>query len=322
MHLPLFSRQLWLPGSTRRTFRFEGGLREWILAARWSPNSGITKKKVSLSPHGLEELADASVNDALRLSIASFESAAVSHRPADPRSCAWQFIAYYYAGYFAANALMRLCGYACTNLSALECAEINQQALLYGVGGTSEANKLAAGLYYSRFDPKGDELVHLSLVGGKGGVHIQFWIAFMRFLQDLKKSIKNDRSLPTVDRNAALAELDELVHGLQREGTDTGAWLSEVRNAVNYRFDYGLWYPYENNGTTNATVKNAISSAINGNAVLPKANQTLSDPERAARLSAFLMAWLRASLLTLETTSRGNKKALISDGSLAMAALV
>jgi hypothetical protein len=59
----------------------------------------------------------------------------------DNRSFAWQFIAYYYSVYFAANALMRLYGYACTNINAMDSAEINQSALLYGLGRTEEKTR-------------------------------------------------------------------------------------------------------------------------------------------------------------------------------------
>lgn len=56
----------------------------------------------------------------------------------DNRSFLWQFIAYYYSGYFAVNALVRLCGYACANINAMDCTEISQSALLYGLGGAEE----------------------------------------------------------------------------------------------------------------------------------------------------------------------------------------
>jgi hypothetical protein len=282
----------------------------------------MTKRHADISLHAVEEFADASVHDALRLSNAAFESArAVNAHPQEPKSYAWQFIAYYYSGYFAANALMRLCGYGCTNLSALECGTINQQALLYGVGGISESTKLAPGVYYTCASQSGSPLWTLSAVGGKGGVHIQFWIGFVRFLKELNQFIKAS-ALPQADRDAAVRELDELVAGLQHSGTQNGAWLSEVRNAMNYRLEYGAWFPYEDHVTDGLTLKRYFSDTMSGAVSLPKAEQALADPERAARLSAFLLHWLKLSLVTLESSSKGQKKSLTVDGALSIAASI
>lgn len=309
-----------MPGTTRRTFRFNGGVRDWISSGGWSPNSGMSKKKTDLSLYSIEEYADALVHDALRLANSAFESASgISHYPGEERRCAWQFISYYYAGYFAANALMRLSGYSCTNLSALDCAEINQQASLYGVGGVDDANKISPGVYFSELSQTGSPKLHLTLISAKGGVHIQFWVGFLKFLLALEKSIKSSAS-PKPDRVNALSELSSLMAGLKHSGSQNGAWLSEVRNAINYRFEYGVWYPYENCATTGIVGKNAMSRTIAGSDSLPNSQQNLSDPERAIRISAFLISWLKASLSTLETTSSGSKKDLITKGALAMAA--
>jgi hypothetical protein len=281
---------------------------------------GITRRQADISLHVVEEFADASVHDALRLANAAFESArAVNAHPKEPKSYAWQFIAYYYAGYFAANALMRLCGYGCTNLSTLECSTINQQALLYGVGGISDNTKLAPGLYYTCASQSGSPLWTLSAVGGKGGVHIQFWIGFVRFLKAFNLFI-NASALPKTDRDAAVRELDELVAGLQHSGTQNGAWLSEVRNAMNYRLEYGAWFPYQDHVTDGVTLKKFFADTMSGAAPLPTSGQALADPERAARLSAFLLRWLKSSLETLESSSQGQKKSLIVDGALSIAA--
>jgi hypothetical protein len=119
----------------------------------------------------------------------------------------------------------------------------------------------------------------------------------------------------------ALDELADLVAGLKHSGTQNGAWLSEVRNAINYRFEYGVWYPYDSNAlVTGTSVAAAMNDVMAGTLPIPKANLALSDPERACRISGFLIGWLKSSLQTLEATSAGRKKDLITKGALAMAA--
>ncbi len=313
-YLPLFSRQLWPAGITRRQYIFQGGVKDWIMSGSWSVNPGVTKKKVSLCLHAVEEIADASLHDALRMSGAAFESAtSVSVYLAEPRSYAWQFISYYYAGYFAANALMRLSGYSSVNLSASECGEINQRSLLYGVGGTDDKNKIAVGQFYMYTDLSNTPSLEMAAVSSKGGVHIQFWTSFLRFLGVLRHCVVSS-GLPKSDRDFAIAELDLLVANLKFSGVQTGAWLSEVRNGLNYRLDYGAWFPYDNCVSNGSTLKDAFKQASLGNIGLPTPSQNLSAPERASRVSASLLAWLKTSLVTLEATVSGEKKSSISKG--------
>lgn len=301
---------------------FPGGMHEWISIGAWSIVGPVHKKKVELHLHDYDEFCDASINDAIRLASAAFESArAVDVCRFDPRSCAWQFISYYYSGYFAANALMRLCGFACTNLSPLDCAEINQNALLCGLGGIDEKTKLAPGVFYSTTNRRPTDIWSLNAVSSKGGVHIQFWTGFLKFLLELEGFIKKSGS-PKSDRDAAIVELNQLIDGLRHSSTQSGAWLSEVRNAMNYRLEFGAWFPYADAETDGNVLRNIFSSAIDGSIVLPRSTQTLPAPVRASRISAFMLSWLRISLETLASASSGNKRKLINEGPLKISAAV
>lgn len=319
MLLPIFSRQLWLPGSTKSTFRFEGGVREFLGAGGWSIDANITRKKALILLHAPDEFADASITDGIRLATAAFESAvSVNARTSDPRECAWQFVSYYYAAYFSANALMRLCGFGCTNITSLECAEINEYARLCGFGGVGEQNKIAPGVFYSWVDQNSTPVWNMHLINAKGGVHIQFWCGFMKFLLKIKESIDSS-AMPKADRDSAKLELTDLILGLKHSGSDSGAWLSEVRNALNYRLEYGVWFPYANCQIDGLAGKQALASAFNGGLNPPKQNMQIPDLERATRITGYLLAWLHESLLTLESSSARKKKDLIKNGPIALA---
>lgn len=320
MILTLFSKGLWLPSATREAVRYHGGVRDWLADGDWSPEAGVTKKRLTATIHLLDTIGDACVNDGLRLANAAFESAsAVSPRRAESRSWAWQLISYYYAGYFAANALMRFSGHGCLNLSALDCASINQQTSLYGVGGKSDADKIVPGLYYTYIGQGKTTTWNISAISAKGGVHIQFWVGFLKYLSDLEKSIKSSGH-PKMDKEKGLAELANLVSGLKYSGAQNGAWLSEVRNAANYRLEYGLWYPYDGCPLDGVAAASAFKSAVNGSASAPLNAQQFEDVERAVRLSGVLLSWLRECLIIVHSNSVGSKKSLLTNGAFAFAA--
>lgn len=321
MRLIRLSTQSWLPGCSRNEFRaFSGGTREWLFAGDWSI-SDITKKRAEIHLHRVDSIIDASVFDAIKYSSAAFESArAAACYKNEPKSCAWQFIAYYYAAYFAANALMRLSGYACINLSASECAEINEQALLYGIGTADK--KLSTGVYRCVIDVSGTPSWSLAIVKTPGGVHMQFWNGFMAFLEHVKRNLQVSTTATAIDRDSALLELNQIITGLQFSGSHSGGWLSEVRNAVNYRLEYGAWFPYSNSVTDGHVLKDYFNQSLNLKIPFPNLSQDIADPLRATRVCGYLLGWLKGALEILHNTSGGKKKSLIGSGPLAIAASI
>lgn len=317
MLIPLFARRLWLPSATKSVIRSDDGVRNWIANGNWSPEPRLTKKQGQLTIHELDEFGDASINDAIRFANAAFESAsAISTRATEQRGWAWQLISYYYAGYFAANALMRLSGRGCMNLSAIDCSEINQQASLFGVGGTSEGNKFSPGVFYSWVDHSKTPKLHFSMISAKGGVHIQFWNGFLKFLADIEHCIKTS-PVPKSDITDGLSELKDLIAGLTHSGSHNGAWLSEIRNAANYRLEFGIWFPYSGCTTDGLSAAQWFRAAVSGSTGLPRKDQSIEELERAVRISGALLSWLRESLVAIQSTASGRKRRLIDEGVIA-----
>lgn len=320
MGLPILFRDAWLPGVSRRQLQFEVGLRDWLKECQWDPEAGMTSKKVVLSIHKTDAFVDACVLDSISLAIAAFESASAREmKPQDQRSCAWQFIRYYYSAYFAANALMRISGYGLTNLASSECTAVNEHAYLYGVGGRDDKSKIFPGAFAVRYIASKTPALTLRTSNGKGGVHMQFWVAFLDFLNCLETDIKKGTS-PLSDRKQAIAELDALKTELKNSNNQNGAWLSELRNAVNYRFELGLWFPYDNCSVDVETLRVAFIKGAKGETSIVGMNPTLPEILRASRSCSFLLNWLHQSMSTIAATSKGRKHALISNGVLSFAA--
>lgn len=212
---------------------------------------------------------------------------------------------------------MRLSGQACVNLTATDCTSINGWALAHGTGGTEDKNKLVAGLYQVRLDTATTPTFTLRLSGGKGGVHIQFWTGFIAFLTSLRADVLRSPA-PRNERDAAVADLDLLQTELQRGGFMQGSWLSEMRNAVNYRFEHGSWFPYDSQEID----ADALSTSFRVHAQQAGRFSTGSaaSPElvRAARVCGYLVGWLRNSVEMISSYSKGEKDSL-SQGALAFA---
>lgn len=318
MSLVARSRESWLSASLRPNFRSDQSIRQWITADTWTPSTGMSRKRLQGTINLLDAYGEACVRDTVKMGVAAFESAAqVDATSVDARSCAWQFIKYYYAGFFAANGLMRLSGQACINLSALDCASVNSWALAHGVGGTKEQNKIAPGLFQLSFDATTTPTFTLQLQSGKGGVHIQFWTSFSIFLERLRSKIQISPA-PKAERDSAIAELDLLVSELQRGGLTHASWLSEMRNAVNYRFEHGAWFPYNEQTSDKAALRNSFLLQSNIPSRFIAAPAAASDLVRAARVCGFLIGWLRDSFDLIAERAKG-EKAMLVKGALAFA---
>lgn len=316
MGLHVAYRTVWLSGIAKANSTFVGGVLDWLSQGEWGPSRAVTKRAASLSVFDSSLLSDAFGNDFIRLSMAAFESAAsVVARNDEPRSCAWQIISYYYAAYYAANALMRLSGVFSTNLGAGLCAEVNERALLYGVGGVGRNDKVSPGVYYGTFTPSGSpELSLRSLAGVSGGVHIQFWCAFLRFLEALLPQIAAS-PLASPEKAAARQEVAVLKLALSRGGKQQGSWLSEVRNAVNYRLEGGVWFPYSASFDGH-DLRRTLRLAVAGQVGIPSESAELADSERLTFVSGYLLNWVRRSAESLDLTARHGKRSRLRAGIL------
>lgn len=321
INLALLSRELWLPGINRRAIDSEVGIREWISGGQWTFAELLRKNKAKITAHVFDEYAQASLVDAITLSIAASESASAYSRPVagiDDRSCAWRLISVYYAAYFAANALMRICGYACTNISALECASVNEMAILTGFKGAADNHKLTQGIYFIRPVSIPDGVVSVDMLNGGGGVHIQFWIGFKRFLEDLRISINASDRLKH-EKKSAQSELTSLIDGLTYANSANGSWLSEVRNSINYRFEFGSWYPYSKSRANGSEIEAILRDSVrNGRVAIPPPGALVPEVLRATHISAALLFWLSEWLRIVDAGSSGRKKSLLSNGALGM----
>jgi hypothetical protein len=310
-----------LPGIFKPQLETTLGFKEWLKQGRWSPDA-ISKRNLTLLLHDTYELSDALINDGIQFSNAAFETCVVgtSIDLPDDAASAWTVICNYYSAYYAANALMRFSGFFCVNFDQQMCAAANEQALAYDVGGSSPSNQLLAASYFCVFDKANAVMTCRSMARVGGGVHAQFWHAFGQFLGVLKADLPAMTILP-LQRQAALIEISNLVDSLNRNNCQNSTWMSECRNAVNYRFEHGAWFPYKGSVGSKAAVVSQLKSSLTGAAGLPKPADRLDDLQRSARLSGFLLFWLLDLIKIMGQTAKGGKLRSVDSGVLRFATL-
>jgi hypothetical protein len=186
-------------------------------------------------------LADAIAGEIARFSCAAYESLLdASPDEHAGRALGWALVRYYYATFYAAHALLRLSGSAVTMISGQTAAKLN------AVGGQylGVSPQIAGGLHLVQIARSDPSKVQISKIGGgSGGSHEDMWKLFLDLVADIEGQLVLTQG-QSQEALAAAQLLTEFRRQLCKQGKNNGAWLSTVRNNLNYRQDYGVWYPY------------------------------------------------------------------------------
>ncbi|MFC0131516.1 hypothetical protein [Massilia eurypsychrophila] len=215
-------------------------IEDWLVRGAYVWKTA-TAAKISLTvPLGRGALTDAIASEVSRLSCASYESLLDASPPAARnRALGWQLIRHYYAAFFAAHALLRVGGISLNFFSGDIAATLNKLGGQYL--GVSPG--ITRGLYCFRRGISDPTDVTLERLSAGGGTHEDMWSILNAFLKDVEVSIisnlgQNPATLAAVDVSTKLRAQ------LCNQGRNNGAWPSLMRNSINYKHDFGVWYPY------------------------------------------------------------------------------
>lgn len=232
-------RLFWLPGLGTLTGRTKQGLAEWIVEKDYLVVSMPSRTEVVLRVLKSEDAIAGYAHDASRMACAAFESfIGLADTSRLPRSCGWTNITAYYGAFFAAHAILRMCGNACFQLEAKQKARIDKVADSFGLlapGG------IETGFYVAHFDAASAEITLRKSAADKKGSHGVLWETFSSELRRFSNSMIGTSAL----YNKPALFISDLADSLCQKGLN-GTWLSNVRNAVNYRHEFGAWFPYKN----------------------------------------------------------------------------
>ncbi|MCM2350185.1 MAG: hypothetical protein NDI69_09190 [Bacteriovoracaceae bacterium] len=223
-------RRFWLQG-IQNAQDLPGGLKEFLAdttKCNYESNSSGTYL-VRLT--GEKDLLNYLGFDIQRFALASFESAMFAEKAADFKSASWVLIQKYYSSYFAAHALMRLCGQGHTRLSKNITSSLSTYTTFQNLAPITET------VFSFKISKAGrnDLLINLRPDGETS--HEGFWKVFGDFLEnDIKANLK--------DEEGDLSELLSFILRGLKFGQRNPIWLTKKRNSVNYLEDLSYWYPY------------------------------------------------------------------------------
>jgi len=241
-------RSLWLPQIQTVVGRPLKGLGAYVLDQDYQIYLRPVHRRVELSFSEATPLLNAIAFDITRFSTAALES--VSDSRPDPnfsKSTAWLLIKTYYAAFFAAHAIARMLGVSYTRFDTKHCNAIVQIAeLFHSETNSSSIVKVSNGMYRCEV-LKASSTLRCDLLGdgAKSGSHETFWTSFSLLLKQTSNAVLVSRSGVPANNLLASQLIDALRSILNLRGCQ-GAWLSMVRNVINYQHEFGCWYPYRN----------------------------------------------------------------------------
>ena len=231
-------RNFWLPklhhvkGATTESFA------SWITRGDFvfsSINSSTTFTiKILSTRAGLAALA----HDCNKMAAASFETfLEISDSNILPKSCAWISLTTYYGAFYAAHAILRLCGTICFQVDAPQRQALEKVADLFGI---LPVNGIENGFYVGTFDGLSGEIAFAKTNAGSSGSHNVMWKIFNNELKRFSVELLSSSTLHSKSANF----LTSISNSLCQNGTG-GGWLSAMRNDVNYKLSHGAWFPYK-----------------------------------------------------------------------------
>lgn len=236
-------REKWITGINAISSVSAIGLAETLLTKAYMLEEAIPSTSLLFKiPNQDLDLPQSFAFEAARFSSATFESL-LDARPSstNEESLGWPLIRTYYAAFFAAHALLRICGESVTFLTTNQTNKLNQVAQIY----TNQSSSFSNGIFHFKITDSSQK-IQLTQLSRGGGSHEDFWKIFYKFLIEVENVLAQKFS-SSPDAITAIKTSQALRKSLSRENCSQGSWLSQSRNSINYRHEYGIWFPYKIN---------------------------------------------------------------------------
>jgi hypothetical protein len=239
-------RPFWLNGlnevsfHTRRSRPRKRSFKEWLndesyVVSVIDRRSGRLEIDILNTPDTVSALA----NDIDRFGSATLETVAGIRTDGEiPQSRAWPLIRCYYAAFYAAHGLCRVFGRSITSLDHDQADALRRTARASGLE-PGEVNAISEKMYVFEVD-----LANRRVSGQRleRGSHEDTWRQFEKLLLTLEAKVLGGPAGTAVKQE--IFDLLRTIREILNSDQSAGNWLSKIRNNVNYRHDYGAWYPH------------------------------------------------------------------------------
>jgi hypothetical protein len=180
-------------------------------------------------------LTTATAADCCRFSGSAFQTvSSITDVSFDKDSMPWELIKFYYSAFYAGHAIIRLLGESCTFFDGRHISRIDSFGKTIG---RTPGFRIDTGLYRCTIASSTTKLTCTKLTGG---THESFWKVFGERLGTATDDVLRGPLVPT-DAQAVFGQLAAFALLVKRHGSYR--WLSTLRNDIQYRHRYELWYP-------------------------------------------------------------------------------
>lgn len=231
----------------------EDGFRGWLIHGVYQLQVPGDSPAIELASINLQELVRYVAFDFERFSLASRESFAIADTEAVAHNLAgWPLLKLYYSAFFAAHAILRSQGAGVVKLERRHATHLN--SIINAV--YSDQKNVDPGIYlYSavRARDTGRVSIYLEPAPKGGGVHEDFWKQFCQFLEASAGQAIEEGAANAVEY---FSGANEISAAIKEGGIGTGAWISGIRNDINYQHKHSVWFPLRKDGSALKVMKN------------------------------------------------------------------
>lgn len=237
-------RPFWLTGINGISGELTTSFKAWLSDGKYVFQGLNSDQDLVFVPVDYNTLIQSIAYDINRMSLAAVESVCGIKNPNDlTRSTAWGLIRNYYSAFYASHAICRMFAISIPKIDSPQSKQLNK--VIASSGWMGGPILVSDDLYRVTIDSSNKNFI-LSKLATKGH-HEGAWKEFSSLLQKLENSIlTNQNTGTTADRQDASMLLNQIRNILQSERcTNNSNWLSQIRNNLNYRHEYGAWYPHD-----------------------------------------------------------------------------
>jgi hypothetical protein len=199
------------------------------------------EESISIDFRDAQNTPPALGSDCCRFATAAFQSIApVSDEIVDKDTLAWSIVKLYYAAFYAGHSIIKIVGESC---SFLENAHTNRISAIGLAIGKTPTFRISRGLYHCTFNSSATAMKYVKAGGASGGAHESFWKIFETRIHTLAENILVGNLIPQ-EAQQVFVQLQSFEQ-LMNAGPGRHGALSNVRNDLQYKHLFGVWFPVE-----------------------------------------------------------------------------
>lgn len=217
-------------------------LKNWLINGNsYQVSSQIKSDEFEISVYDRSDFLLPISQDCNRFSTSAIESVLkIEDHSILPKNISWTLIKQYYSAFYSAHCTLRMLGFSLSQLDNDVIKQISISATNYNY---KNGINLESGYYLIDYSQNTNIIKFKKIkINKDGGSHVSLWKIYgekINFISnDLLLNFKNSKAQIISEK------LENLVSNLSYVGSNNYSWLSRIRNELNYKHSFGVWFPY------------------------------------------------------------------------------